>query len=117
MKETVTTEEKQCVNCKKNKPIDDFPTFGSVDGGRKNTCKECSRALREIRNELKKQNPPPKPGKCPICEKETTAWVLDHCHFTNEFRGYICNNCNIGLGRFGDNVDVIKRAIKYLGKS
>lgn len=107
-------ETKECVSCKIEKNIEDFPLFGSVDGGRKNTCKECNKVLYEIRKQLKKENPKPDSGICPICEKFTTSWVLDHCHFDNKFRGYICNNCNIGLGRFNDDIEIIKRAIEYL---
>ena len=43
-------------------------------------------------------------------------WVLDHCHNTNTFRGWICNNCNNALGRFEDNTETLDRVIKYLNK-
>ena len=49
---------------------------------------------------------------------DTEIWILDHCHFTNEFRGYICNNCNLALGRFNDDEKLLRKAIDYLkGKS
>ena len=62
---------------------------------------------------------------CPICLgnseevgdlQNRTAWVLDHCHVTNKFRGWLCHKCNRALGNFNDNVDILKRAIKYLTK-
>ena len=43
-----------------------------------------------------------------------SAWVLDHSHTTDKFRSWICNNCNIGLGRFNDDIKKLNNAIKYL---
>lgn len=105
---------KTCRACSKEKDINDFPLFSSKECGRKNTCKNCSRELARIRNRLKKQNPPPSPGKCPICDVYTESWILDHCHFNDSFRGYICNNCNLGIGRFNDDVNLLRKAIDYL---
>jgi len=67
-----------------------------------------------LRRKLKKQNPPPPPGLCPICEKHTEAWVLDHCHDTDQFRGYICSQCNLGLGCFDDQPSIVAKALSYL---
>lgn len=52
-------------------------------------------------------------GKCPICDRETKL-VLDHCHKTGLLRGFICQKCNIALGKFGDNLEGLQKAIKYL---
>lgn len=54
-------------------------------------------------------------GKCAICESELTLCV-DHCHKSNQVRGLLCNNCNLGLGMFQDNPDRIREAIAYLKK-
>ena len=40
--------------------------------------------------------------------------VLDHNHKTGEVRGYLCESCNTGIGRFDDDVTILKRAITYL---
>ena len=61
---------------------------------------------------------------CPIClkpeaelvgrgGKNNSTFVLDHCHETNTFRGYICQSCNRGLGMF-NSVEIIENAKKYL---
>ncbi len=107
---------KECRNCKEQKLIEDFPLFSTKEAGRKNTCKNCTYKLSEIRRHLKSKNPPPPPGNCPICNFFTDSWILDHCHFSNCFRGYICNSCNLGLGRFNDDIDILKKAIDYLGR-
>ena len=75
----------------------------------------CIRDQNQIRNRLKKLHPRPEgPGICPICKEETTKWVLDHCHQTNTFRGYICDHCNLGLGLFNDDPGRVLAAHIYL---
>jgi hypothetical protein len=39
---------------------------------------------------------------------------LDHDHVTGLFRGWLCDNCNTGIGRLGDSINGLLRAIKYL---
>jgi hypothetical protein len=33
---------------------------------------------------------------------------------TEHFRGYICNSCNLGFGKFNDDPETLKRAVAYL---
>lgn len=51
---------------------------------------------------------------CPICQRSTTDYVLDHCHTTDISREAICRSCNAGLGMFKDNPDALERAAAYL---
>ena len=46
---------KHCRNCKEAKQIEDFPHFSTNEAGRKNTCKECSKKLNELRKKLKSE--------------------------------------------------------------
>lgn len=55
--------------------------------------------------------------KCSICKKTVSRLNVDHCHKTGKTRGLLCTNCNIGLGNFKDNIEILKRAIKYLKQS
>lgn len=112
----MTISFKTCRNCKTDKLIEDFPYFSTNNAGRKNTCKTCTKHLSILRKQLKSQNPPPVSGNCPICGTYTTDWILDHCHFSDEFRGYICNSCNLGLGRFNDDEKLLYKAIEYLSQ-
>lgn len=60
----------------------------------------------------------PRSSKCECCSTDTARRiVLDHCHKTGLFRGWICDDCNMGLGRLGDNVSSLLVVIKYLRKS
>lgn len=58
----------------------------------------------------------PEPSLCECCGKPPTKkhLVLDHCHATNEFRGWICYSCNVGLGHLGDNLEGVRKALSYL---
>lgn len=107
-------ETKKCRNCGESCLVSEFPYFSSSTAGRKNTCKKCSKTLSKLRSRLKKENKTPEPGPCPICGEHTSSWILDHCHFDDHFRGYICNSCNLGLGRFNDDIRILEKAIDYL---
>ena len=41
----------------------------------------------------------------------------DHCHETNEFRGWLCWSCNTAIGKLGDNVTGVQKALDYLIKT
>ena len=58
-------------------------------------------------------------GKCKICgvDKElggVSGLFVDHCHSTNKIRGLLCTNCNSGLGKFMDNIELLNNAINYI---
>lgn len=54
-------------------------------------------------------------NSCAICNKPI-GWeaAVDHCHKTNKVRGLLCRNCNLGLGGFKDDVEIIRKAIAYV---
>ena len=52
-------------------------------------------------------------GLCALCY-EVPATTVDHDHESGEIRGALCNSCNTALGRLGDNVAGLQRAIEYL---
>ena len=92
-------------------------------------CNGCNKEYMKRLYHLKKENPYPIDHRCDICGKSEddlpvtfggrkatriTPWRLDHCHETHTFRGFLCNNCNIGLGKFKDDPDILHNAIHYL---
>jgi len=56
--------------------------------------------------------------RCAICKKKRPQnqrnLAVDHCHKSGKIRGLLCSRCNIGLGIFGDKVDLLQSAIDYL---
>ena len=56
---------------------------------------------------------------CRICSQPQTDYKLavDHDHKTGEIRGLLCQNCNTGLGKFQDNIQLLQNAIDYLARS
>jgi hypothetical protein len=58
-------------------------------------------------------------NKCKICSiefKSSKFTHIDHCHDTNRVRGLLCNDCNLSLGQFMDNIEYMCNAIEYLKK-
>lgn len=54
---------------------------------------------------------------CGIMEKDLNHILhVDHDHVTGNNRGFLCRNCNSMLGMAQDNIDILRGAIKYLGK-
>ena len=53
-------------------------------------------------------------GKCDVCSKAEETLCVDHCHSTNKIRGLLCFDCNTGIGKLGDNLDGLSRAVAYL---
>ena len=63
---------------------------------------------------------------CKICgcqethrtkDGELKELAVDHCHKTNVVRGLLCQNCNVAIGKFKEDIAIIINAIKYLQNS
>lgn len=55
----------------------------------------------------------PRPERCEICYA-ARALVRDHDHESGKARGWICSQCNQGLGMFKDDPNILEMAIVYL---
>lgn len=125
---TLNQNSKRCTQCNQIKDITCFPYREASQKARRKECRECNNDSAVLLRKLKAENPFPSrvDYECPCCSKtekeirvnggwpDRTVWVLDHNHTTKEFRGWICNNCNVAIGRFADNVRNLQKAIKYL---
>ena len=133
---------KKCDQCYEIKLYDEFPdnqnsqAYGleiwdengyTGDINRKrDTCNECrkpngkkdSAEAERVWKKHKIPNPTEK-TVCEICGKTyekngNKAMFRDHCHDTDTPRGYLCIECNSGLGKFGDTLETINKVKEYL---
>ena len=112
---------KVCYNCEKRKAVSKFYACSQRKDGLNSWCKECSSArhkqwrkdnwahdliqhgtwyanrvghkapkvsIAELDAARKAHN-----GLCDVCEKPRKL-VLEHCHATGAFRGFVCIHCN-----------------------
>ena len=77
-------------------------------------CREC-KTIRYSEQCLIRKKAPPKPDRCECCHANKKLQI-DHIHGTHIFRGWICRNCNTGIGAVGDTLEGILRAAVYLEK-
>ena len=116
----MTQEYKTCVKCKEAKNISFFRTcrlYKNSQCGQyiRSECRACEKVASKQLIHARK-NAPPKPKYCECCLQETDHFVLDHDHQTGQFRGWLCRNCNQGIGKLGDTLEGIQNAIRYLTK-
>ena len=122
-------ENKVCDRCFKYlNTQSDFENNRIKKGGlitKRPSCRDCRKKKngkpipRKIYKEWMEKKP--KDGDiflCPICKKKSiggiSKHVLDHNHHTGEVRGFLCESCNTGIGRFDDDVSLVKNAINWL---
>lgn len=125
---------KICSCCKTEKPFSGFSRDSSRTSGIDSFCKVCRvennrrrneknpERARAIKNKSKYGVTPEdlervlrnQGGVCAICSGILTHPHIDHCHISGKFRGILCVTCNTGLGKFGDSVERIQKAIRYL---
>lgn len=60
-------------------------------------------------------------GRCSICnrtEQEASGFIkalaVDHNHTSGEVRGLLCQQCNQGIGLFGDDPERLRLAADYV---
>lgn len=56
--------------------------------------------------------------RCAICGRvpygKEKSLAVDHDHTTGQIRGLLCMDCNIGIGRFREDLGIMKAAMLYL---
>ena len=110
---------KVCPQCNTERLLTSYRLYRRATGdrdSRDSKCKVCSRRNNEVIARLRKEAPMPE-GICECCSKVTDKLVLDHCHTTEVFRGWLCAPCNLGIGVLGDTIKGVTNAISYLKKN
>lgn len=101
-KDNVITKRPSCRSCRKIK-----------------NGKSISTADRNKWNEIKPRNGDQ--FQCPICKiisiVGVSKIVLDHDHHTGQVRGWVCESCNTGIGRFDDNPEILVNGIAWLNRN
>jgi hypothetical protein len=106
-----------CRRCGEQREEADFNVYAWSSHGpyRAKTCRFCEAVTNAQRRRLVKIVGPPAHA-CQICRRDGPT-QLDHCHTSGAFRGWLCRRCNLGLGKLGDDLASVRRAIAYLLRS
>lgn len=125
---------KECQGCKEIKIIDNFPKDRSRRDGHYRLCRACVKVKNKQRNYSREYQKnvslkrsvgitykvytkllDEQKGVCAICKGvEKRELAVDHCHENNWIRGLLCSKCNMGLGLFNHNPELLRAAIGYL---
>ena len=111
---------KTCRYCKEELPIENFQLRykGYIPDGIQGRNHICNTCFRTSQNKVKalKDKAPAKPinNLCQCCGVEVDTFFFDHCHETEEFRGWLCRSCNVGIGFLGDDIEGVEKALAYL---
>jgi len=127
--------EKKCSQCELVRPVS---AFGKVARSQlyRSACREClnlARAKHQFEALLASHGITKadydavfarQGGRCAICRSSGKMargkhrlhrpLYLDHCHATGKFRGLLCEQCNLAIGNFHDDVRRLEAAIAYL---
>jgi len=107
----------ECKECHRILPLLAFTTHTLRGDGAyylRKICRECHTVIWKEQNDVRK-NAPPKSDDCANCHKNKKL-EIDHIHGTTVFRGWLCRNCNTGIGSLGDNLEGVLRTAIYLEK-
>jgi len=142
MKRDPEAQEKRCTKCGEMKPLSAFDKNRDGRPYLHSACRTCRSAaayqwwldnkdraadtrrrrelagygmtVEEYDDLLARQD-----GHCGICEAvdagaDHKRLPVDHDHATGRVRGLLCHRCNRALGLLGDDIDLLRKAIKYL---
>ena len=135
-------DPKRCTKCKEHKSRSDFYPHSVAPRGVSSWCKACtcrvtlenqkanpSKANSASRKYKLKRDYGLTPEKydlmleaqgykCAMCGTDKPGgkgrFAVDHCHSTMKVRGLLCTLCNLGLGAFQDDTDLMQKAIAYV---
>jgi len=128
---------KRCTHCGVDKPLSEFRRRGKCRQclaairkayGRTERGKQVKRAgvLRReygVSEEQYLELHAKQAGLCAICWQPETKLIpgkaplrlsVDHDHVTGKVRGLLCSACNVGLGSFKDDPELLQAAGLYL---
>lgn len=140
----VDAKLKWCPGCHKDRPKAAFYSNASQWDGFSSYCQDCTRQLareayrrnpvgvriqqREAKYGLCEKKFAgllhAQRGRCAVCRRKFSDLpsvkqyniYVDHDHRTGRVRGLLCCACNTGIGKLGDTIKGLERALHYLKK-
>ena len=110
-------ETRVCRSCNIEKPIDRFHRRHRLATDSRDTvCAACSNEGRNWRRKERKKYEHLNTGFCQCCGRQSDSLHFDHDHKTGKYRGFLCHFCNTGIGKLGDDIEGVARALRYLEK-
>jgi hypothetical protein len=113
--------QRKCRLCHEEKPVSHFPMrSGSWPDTRCTACKnKYFNELKFLKSQVEVRD---MPDTCECCGRKQTLNNLSFDHHYDSsgkpyFRGWLCKQCNSGIGYLGDNLEGIKRAEEYILKN
>lgn len=106
---------KICKICGQEKFLYDFHKNGTWT---RPECKDCFNYKQSLYVKLRKGQVAPEIGTpCECCGNSGISLQWDHNHDTGQHRGWICSSCNTGIGKLGDDLEGVLKALTYLVKA
>lgn len=125
---------KRCSRCGVEKPLARFGFAAKSKDGLNHYCRDCNtevaRAWQVANPERRKATSRKSNAKkhgltlaeydalvarpCDICGTTERQRHADHSHASGEVRGSLCFDCNTGIGKLGDTLEGVLRAVRYL---
>lgn len=127
---------KTCCTCKQEKPEEEF--YKHKRTGTQGKCIPCHRAYYKMwvakktaelghtpyRHKSREYHlrhhyglkPEDVPKACQVCGSDKKICV-DHDHETGKIRGFLCDACNVALGKAEDSPDRLRKLADYLERA
>ena len=121
---------KTCKKCNESKDLFDFSSHPTTKDKLQSYCKSCAKKATQDflgRNPGYHRNRSyglsegeykalaiKQDHRCAICDTTMVRPNVDHDHKTKAVRGLLCWHCNVGLGHFFDDRQLLGRAMGYL---
>lgn len=107
-----------CAACKKDKGSE-AAQQARKDRERRRTLARYRLTQADYDSFVKRQR-----NRCAVCKTTKVGgpptrsgyWHIDHDHVTGQVRGLLCARCNLGIGNFEDDPDLLGAACRYVAK-